>query len=166
MLICQKAELLRIPLGTLQEAGQLIIDTTYLLPLVGIEIESNLLALMNENKFDLQLEEMSISLISVFEVQAKCARLKIPEKVVLEGMDAILHGFSVESFYEGRVVREAQRLREKFNEYIDCVIIATASTRKEHLLTEDSRILNEAQWIRQTCGVEVMDFRHLQGGAD
>lgn len=144
----------------------MIIDTIYLLPLVGIKVESNLLAMMDENEFDPQLEELSISLISVFEVQAKCAKLKIPEKVVLDGLDAILHGFTVEPFYEGSVVREAQRLREKFNDYIDCVIIATASTRKEHLLTEDSRILNEAQWIRQNCGVEVMDFRHLQGGAD
>ncbi len=140
----------------------MIIDTTYLLPLVGIEVKNNLLAHLNDSDLRLQPEDLNISLISVFEVQAKCARLKIPEKVVAIGLDAILNGFTIEPFYERRVVRIAQKLREKFNDYIDCVIVATAAARIEPLLTEDSRILNEANWITHAYGVEVKNYEHLR----
>jgi hypothetical protein len=49
----------------------LILDTAYLLPLAQIAVESDLLAAVAKKKTYLTLEDIGVSLISVFELQAR-----------------------------------------------------------------------------------------------
>lgn len=56
----------------------MIIGTTYLLPLARIEVETDLLLALAERNIpadQLRLEDIQINSISIFELQAKAAKL-------------------------------------------------------------------------------------------
>jgi hypothetical protein len=56
----------------------LILDTAYILPLAKIGVDTDVLLAIAERKTDLVISEMGISLISIFELQAKAAKLRTP----------------------------------------------------------------------------------------
>ena len=62
---------------------------TYLLPLARIEIDTDLLREIAEGRTKIRFEDIAISQISIFELQAKAARLGIPPHYVIEAVEAI-----------------------------------------------------------------------------
>lgn len=58
----------------------MIIDTTYLLPLARIGVETDLLRAVVEGRVrrDVSLRNLKVNLISLFELQAKAAKLGVP----------------------------------------------------------------------------------------
>ena len=62
----------------------MILDTTYLLPLALIQIDTDLLRAIADEKANLKLEETTVNMISIFELQAKPAKLMVPAKFVVE----------------------------------------------------------------------------------
>ena len=62
---------------------------------------------------------MSVSLISIFELQAKGARLNVPANAVIRAVGAIMSGFRVASFYESRITEIAQTVRKTVSDYLD-----------------------------------------------
>jgi PIN domain nuclease of toxin-antitoxin system len=139
----------------------LILDTTYLLPLARIAIDTDLLAAIAKGKADLKLEEVAVSLISIFELQAKAAKLMMPAKFTVEAIEAILTAFRVNPFYQPNIIEVSYELRKLIPDYIDCVIVATAAVLKEDLATEDSLILANMEVIRKEYGIEVLSFRDI-----
>jgi PIN domain nuclease of toxin-antitoxin system len=139
----------------------LILDTTYLLPLAQIAVDRDLLAAIAKGKVDLKLEDVSVSLISVFELQAKGAKLRVPAKSVVRAVDAIMSAFRVVPFYEAAVIEAGQKLRKTVSDYVDCIILATAVTIKEDLITEDSRILEKRRKLLEEHGLKVLSFQDL-----
>ena len=70
----------------------MILDTTYLLPLAGIGVDVDLLRSIVEGRVPLDLGDVKVSLISLFELQAKAAKLDIPvERVVKASLYPVLH---------------------------------------------------------------------------
>ena len=67
----------------------MILDTTYLLPLAGIGVDTDLLKAVFEDKAKLRLEDFSVSLISILELQAKAAKLKVPVSTALSAVKTI-----------------------------------------------------------------------------
>jgi len=53
----------------------MIIDTTYILPLAGIGVKAYLLRAAAEGSARVSLNELKLSMISLFELQAKAAKL-------------------------------------------------------------------------------------------
>lgn len=139
----------------------MILDTTYLLPLAQIAVDRDLLAAIAKGKVDLKLEDVSVSLISVFELQAKGAKLRVPAKSVIRAVDAIMSAFRVVPFYEAAVIEAGQKLRKTVSDYVDCIILATAVTIKEDLITEDSRILEKRRKLLEEHGLKVLSFQDL-----
>jgi hypothetical protein len=111
----------------------LIIDTTYLPPLAKMGIDTDLLLAIAEKKTDLRFDEIGVGLISLFEIQAKAAKLRVPADVVNNSAKAILKMFTVIPFSDSNVVELSLRLREGMADYIDCVIVGTAAARREDL---------------------------------
>jgi len=118
----------------------MIIDTTYLLPLARIDVDTNLLEAMVKGKVNIKMEEIAVSLISLFELQAKAAKLGVAPSTVSEALEAVNKAFRVIPFYAEKVVEVSFSLRRKIPDYIDCVILATAIVLGEDLATEDSLI--------------------------
>jgi len=67
----------------------LILDTTYLLSLARIGIDADPLEAIARGQVNLEIEDIAVSLISIFELQAKAAKLKTPIKFTIEAVETI-----------------------------------------------------------------------------
>jgi len=139
----------------------LILDTTYFLPLAQIGIDTDLLAAVAKKNTDLKLEDISLSLISIFELQAKGAKLNIPVKSTIRAVDTILSAFRVVPFYEMGVIEAAQRIRKVISDYVDCIVLATAVASKEDVVTEDSLVLEKKKRLLKDYNLKVLSFSDL-----
>ncbi len=131
------------------------------MPLAQIAVDRDLLAAVARRKTDVKLEDMSISLISLFELQAKSAKLNIPAKPVIRAIDAIISAFRIVPFYESEVVEFGQKVRKTVSDYVDCILIATAISKKEELVTEDSLILEKKTKLLREYNLRVLSFKDL-----
>ena len=123
---------------------KLLLDTTYLLPAIGISI--------NELPKDVPIKLMqkgnriSICDISLFELSAKGAKHVstgiLPAERVTRGIRAIIYNDDIEtvSMYESTLLFTAFKLRGMLNDFIDCLILSAAINRCDILLTEDTDI--------------------------
>ena len=141
----------------------MIIDTTYLLPLAGIDVETDLLRAIVEGRARVGLDELKVSLISLFELQAKAAKLGIPVERVVEAIEAVVESFEVVPFTRPDVVRAAFRLRRALRDYVDCVVAGTAIALGEDLVTEDQDIHGIADELEAEYGIKVYSYRSLVG---
>jgi len=139
----------------------LILDSTYLLPLARIAIDTDLLTAIIKREADLNLEDLTINSISIFELQAKAAKLKVPPEYVVEAVEAIFNAFKVEPFHKPEIIEASYRLRKLIPDYIDSVVVATAITLKEDLITEDSLILAKAEAIENEYSINIFSFKDL-----
>ncbi len=139
----------------------MIIDTTYLLPLAGIEVDTDLLRASIENRINLDIHEMKISLISLFEIQAKASKLDIPPQRVADAVDAILRNFDVIPFYRGDIIQYAHELKALISDYIDRIIIATAIALNEDLITEDKLIITHRDYLKRKYGLNILTYKDL-----
>jgi len=125
---------------------KILLDTTYLLPAIGIAIK--------ERQKDIPLKliqegnQISICDISVFELSAKGAKHinagKLPPERVTRGIRAIVYNEQIEMIptYESQLLLTAFKLRKTLNDFIDCLILSAAINQCDILLTEDNDIQN------------------------
>ncbi len=124
----------------------MLLDTTYLLPAIGISIKSlpkDMLVGLMEKK-----HQISISDVSIFELSAKGAKYvfagTLPAERVAKGIRAITYDerVTVIPLYESSVLLMAFKLRKLLNDFIDCLILSSAVNRCDAILTEDEDIQN------------------------
>ena len=141
----------------------MIIDTTYLLPLAKIGVKTDLLRAVVEGKVrrEVSLQNLKVNLISLFELQAKAAKLGVPPKNVTEAINVVLRSFQVIPFYKAEIVETAHKLRKILTDYIDCVIVATAITLREDLISEDQDILSHKEELERKYGIRIHNYRNL-----
>jgi PIN domain nuclease of toxin-antitoxin system len=139
----------------------LIIDTTYLLPLSRIGIDTDLLKAMEENKIKLDLDDFSISSISIFELQAKAAKLEIQTNFTVEAVEVIDTVFKIQPFYNQKVIKISYELLSYIKDYIDCIIVATAIALGEDLITEDSKIHDKKELIKKKYKINILNYHDL-----
>jgi predicted nucleic acid-binding protein len=112
----------------------------------------------------LTLEELKVSLISLFEMQAKAAKPGIPADRVVRAVRAVERTLTVVPFTEPEIVRIAFRLRSNLRDFIDCIVAATAVALGEDLVTEDRDIHSIAALLKEEYGVNVYSYRNLVAG--
>ncbi|MEM3398065.1 MAG: PIN domain-containing protein [Nitrososphaerota archaeon] len=139
----------------------MIIDTTYLLPLPRIAIDTDLLEAIAKGRASLKFEEIAINSISIFELQAKAARLSVPAEFVIKAVEVIINSFKIIPFYRNDIIELSYQLRTIIPDYLDCVIVATAVAEKENLVTEDSLILAQADKLEKEYGIKVMSYKEV-----
>jgi predicted nucleic acid-binding protein len=139
----------------------LILDTTYLLPLARISVDTDLLRAIAEGKVGWKLEEVTVSMISIFELQAKAAKLMVPAEFVVDAVEAIFRAFKVEPFHRPEIIKVAYDVKKLISDYVDCVIVATAIVLKEALATEDSQILSNRELLEGQYGISIASYKEL-----
>ncbi len=139
----------------------MIIDTTYLLTLSRIEIDTDLLKAIAEGKTEIGFEDLAINQISIFELQAKAAKLEITPEYVIEAVEAINKTLRVEPFDKPEIIEMSLKLRKDIQDYIDCIILATAITQKEDLITEDTLITKNKNKIKNIYGINVLSYKEI-----
>jgi predicted nucleic acid-binding protein len=139
----------------------LIIDTTYLLPLVGISVDSDLFSAMDKKAVKFNLDNTIISQISLFEIQAISAKLGISRSIVSDALNEIRSNFDIVPFEDRQIIQISFKLRKMLPNYIDCVILASAISRKTDILTEDSRIISLKDHINSQYGISVNKLNQI-----
>lgn len=141
----------------------MILDTTYLLPLVGIAVKADLLKAIVEGRIKkrISLYELKINLISLFELQAKASKLNIPSERVNKAVNIIVRSFHVTPFYQQDIIKYSFELHKIISDYIDCVVVATAIAFGDELVTEDSIILSVKEEVEKKYGVSIYSYRDL-----
>lgn len=125
---------------------KLLVDTTYLLPAIGISIKE----LPRDAPIRLVAKghQISISDISIFELSAKGAKYitngtLTPERVMM-GIRAIVYDDAIDriSIHDSDILLTSFKLRRILADFIDCLILSSAINRCDALITEDGDILN------------------------
>jgi hypothetical protein len=121
-------------------------DTTYLLPAIGIAIKE--LPRDAPIKLLAKGHQISISDISIFELSAKGAKYianvtLTPERVMM-GIRATVYDDAIDhiSTHDSDILLTSFKLRSILNDFIDCLILSSAINQCDALVTEDSDILN------------------------
>lgn len=141
----------------------MIIDTTYLFPLAGIGIDTDLLTAIDEGKLNINMGELGISMISLFEIQAKNAKLGIPPNITTAGILGINKVFRVQPFYNEEIIKISYTLKTMIKDYIDAIILATAIAMQEDLVTEDSVLVDMRDKIKAQYRINILRYSDLIG---
>ena len=123
---------------------RLLLDTTYLLPAIGVSIKD----LLRDAPIELirKGHEISISDITIFELIAKGAKHitlgTLTAERVSRGIRAIVYDDRIERIpvHDSSVLLTAFKLRRMLNDFIDCLILSSAINRNDILMTEDGDI--------------------------
>jgi predicted nucleic acid-binding protein len=123
---------------------RLLLDTTYLLPAIGVSIKELskdvLIKLIQKGN------RIFICDISIFELSAKGAKHvsagALPAERVTRGIRAIVYNEAIETIptYDSALLLTAFKLRSMLNDFIDCLILSAAINRCDILLTQDQDI--------------------------
>jgi PIN domain nuclease of toxin-antitoxin system len=125
---------------------KLLLDTTYFLPTIGVSIKEMqkdaLLTLMAKK------HQIAMSQITIFELSAKGAKyvkedVLSPERVT-RGISAIVYNDAIETIpmHDTTILQTAFKLRSMLNDFIDCLILSSAISHSEAIITEDNEIQN------------------------
>jgi predicted nucleic acid-binding protein len=141
----------------------LIIDTTYLLPLIGVSIEKDLLKAIVERrtKIDIDIDDLAVSLISLFELQAKAVNLNISSQNLAKAIEIINSSIRVIPFYNKEVIEYSYEVYKLLRDYIDSIIVATAISLREDLATEDRVILSVKKDLEKTYEIKIYSYKDL-----
>ncbi len=143
----------------------MIVDTTYLLPYSRMGVTNDLFSMIEER--GIPVENVGISSISLFELQAKAAKIGVPARYVVDAIDAIRSEFRTENIHSLKIIEVAAGLLKRLNDYIDCLVLATAIVLKEDLVTEDSKIHELKDDEGKVYGIRVLyckEFLELAKG--
>ena len=125
---------------------KLLLDTTYLLPAIGISVKD----LPNDTSIKLIQKgyQISMSDISIFELSAKGAKHvaagSLSAERVTRGIRAIIYDETIKTIpmHESTILLTAFKLRKILSDFIDCLILSSAINQCDALITEDNDIQN------------------------
>lgn len=141
----------------------LILDTTYILPIAKIGVDTDLLTLIDEGKVSISLDDVKISMMSIFELQARVAKYRLPPKLAVNAVEIINSSLKIEPFYSPLIIEVASELSHGLKDYIDCIILATAIALKEDLVTEDSRLLEMKDAVMEKHRIVIRNYADFTG---
>jgi len=119
----------------------LIIDTTYLLPLIGVSIDKDLLKAIVERRTRIDID--------IDDLQAKAVNLNISSQNLAKAIEIINSSIRVIPFYNREVIEYSYEVYKLLRDYIDSIIVATAISLREDLATEERVILSIKKILRR-----------------
>jgi hypothetical protein len=127
---------------------RVLLDTTYLLPAIGIEVDlpENLLEKMFSSKHSFIINELSL-----FELFGKASRLMCGKEEAKErfymGMKSILSSkIDIKPIFTLDTLPIVLKIKEKVKDLPNCPITATAMAYSDVMLTEDEDIPKEVDF--------------------
>jgi len=131
---------------------KILLDTTYLLPAIGISIRGlRKEAVLNILK---RGHEVLVSQVTIFELSAKGAKYVVEGKLsadrVCRGIKAVVYDDRIKiiPMHDTSILLTAFKLRRNVSDFIDCIIISSAINSADMLLTEDEDIHNKRKEIQ------------------
>jgi len=131
----------------------LIIDTIYLLPLIGVSIEKDLLKAIVERRTRIDID--------IDELQAKAVNLNISSQNLAKAIEIINSSIRVIPFYNKEVIEYSYEVYKLLRDYIDSIIVATAISLREDLATEERVILSIKKDLEKTYEIKIYSYKDL-----
>jgi hypothetical protein len=119
----------------------LIIDTIYLLPLIGVSIDKDLLKAIVERRTRIDID--------IDDLQAKAVNLNISSQNLAKAIEIINSSIRVIPFYNREVIEYSYEVYKLLRVHIDSIIVATAISLREDLATEERVILSIKKILRR-----------------
>jgi hypothetical protein len=119
----------------------LIIDTIYLLPLIGVSIDKDLLKAIVERRTRIDID--------IDDLQAKAVNLNISSQNLAKAIEIINSSIRVIPFYNREVIEYLYEVYKLLRVHIDSIIVATAISLREDLATEERVILSIKKILRK-----------------
>ncbi|MHA1859827.1 MAG: PIN domain-containing protein [Candidatus Asgardarchaeia archaeon] len=122
---------------------RILLDSTYILPIVGVEVEGIDKALTILGRLKRKKEvKFYYTHFSIFEILAKIAKVKYDRDVVFTGLSSIEEEFELTyPTVEGYI--KALELKSKgFKDLIDLLLYTTSLTRNLSFLTRDTALID------------------------
>jgi PIN domain nuclease of toxin-antitoxin system len=139
-----------------------ILDTIYLLPLVGVAVKNDLLRAIVEGRVEsITLNDLAISQISLFEIQVKSMKLRVPVERVIRAIRAITSMLEVILFYSKSVIKYSFELYGLLGDYVDSVIVATAISTRKTLITEDKLIPSHKSTLEDKYKIKIYNYNDI-----
>jgi len=120
------------------EKLKIILDSTYLLPIIGVDVKNTNEVLLSLKKLrDEEKAEYYYTQFSLLEILGKLSRIKYDQERVAMGLTSIIEEFKpIHPTVEGYL--KALTLRTKgYRDLIDLLLYATSSTTDTLFLTRD-----------------------------
>lgn len=119
----------------------MIINTTYLLPLIGVSIDKDLLKAIVERRTRIDID--------IDDLQAKAVNLNISSQNLAKAIEIINSSIRVIPFYNREVIEYSYEVYKLLRVHIDSIIVATAISLREDLATEERVILSIKKILRK-----------------
>ena len=123
---------------------RILLDSTYLLPLIGVRVRNLDPLLLLELKHH---HSVLVSDISLFELSAKGAKYVIQGELEPEDVTQGIQSLNMDPdivkipYFSTQILSASFRLRETISDYLDCLILSTAVNESDALMTEDNILL-------------------------
>ncbi len=133
---------------------RVLLDTTYLLPVVGIEVEGvekSLIIL--KNMYRSGKVEIYYTPFNILEIVGKLSRIEYDRDRVRLGLRAIRETFRVTHPTIAGYIRALELRRKGFRDLIDLLLYATAKTRRLIFLTRDCELVNFLKEVGEDTAV-------------
>ena len=119
----------------------MIIDTIYLLPLIGVSIDIDLLKATVERRTRIDID--------IDDLQAKAVNLNTSSQNLAKAIEIINSSIRVIPFYNREVIEYSYEVYKLLRVHIDSIIVATAISLREDLATEERVILSIKKILRR-----------------
>lgn len=125
---------------------RILLDTAYLLPIIGIsvkKIEKTLSVL--EKLYRSNAVEIYYTCFNIFEIIGKLSRVKYDERIVEAGLTSITENFK-QAFPTTQSYLKALKLRSMgFKDLIDLLLYTTSAENNLKMLTRDTELIEFLQ---------------------
>jgi len=146
---------------------RILLDSTYLLPIVGVEVEGIDKTLLILRKLRRQgVLEVYYTPFNIIEILGKISKLKYDQRIVLAGLKVIYDEFiQVHPTIEGYI--KALELKSRgFKDLIDLLLYTTSLTRNLLFLTRDYVLINFLQEQGESIGTIIYENDFIKKFSD
>ena len=122
---------------------KVLLDSTYLLPIVGVEVENVSKALRVLRKLrKLGMLEVYYTPFNIVEILGKISKMRYDRNIVLKGLTLIEEEFKL-TYLTAEGYMKALELKSKgFKDLIDLLLYTTSLTRNLKFLTRDAALID------------------------
>ncbi|OYT56130.1 MAG: PIN domain nuclease [Desulfurococcales archaeon ex4484_217_2] len=121
---------------------KILLDTTYMLPIVGIQVEhiERVLVLLRK-LYTKRTIEVYYTPFNMFEILGKLAKIRYSKERVVLGLASIKEAFKVAYPTMEGYLKALELRRKGFKDLIDLLLYVTSFTRKIWFLTRDIELI-------------------------
>ncbi len=145
-----------------ENRARILLDTTYLLPVVGVDIEGVERALIVlEKLYRMERAEIYYTPFNILEMLGKLSRISYDRKRLKLGLVSIRETFRVTHPTVVGYLKALELRRKGFRDLVD-LLYTTAKTRKLKFLTRDRELVNFLEKVGEDTSSIILEEEFVE----